>query len=134
MTVPLAVLVLAAQVANAATPLSYGPAVVVLQGTVVVEDRFGPPNFGDDPQHDLRLKIAFLVLDRPIDVLTDPKQDVSKDSFHDVKRVQLLDGMNTRFLTMGGRHVVVQGKLEEESASGAYTHVLIEVTKVERID
>jgi hypothetical protein len=51
-----------------AAALQYDPAVVELTGTVVLEEFFGPPGFGEDPKTDSRELYAILVLDAPVSV------------------------------------------------------------------
>lgn len=121
------------QLGHAATPLSYAPAIVVLKGQVEIEDRYGPPNFGDDPKTDERVKVPVLVLDAPVDVLTDPKQDVSLDSFRNVRRMQLFGDWGA-LLKLSGRRITVRGTLREKSGSANYTDVLIDVQKIEQVE
>ena len=62
------------------------PAVVRLSGKLVMEDHFGPPNFGEDPAEDLQMSICVLLLEYPINIgvgyppheITDSVEGVSK--------------------------------------------------------
>src|SRR5689334_20519142 len=91
-----------------AAALRYEPAVVELAGTVVLEEHFGPPCFGDEPMTDSIELIAVVVLDEPVSVLGDaPNDGFNQTSFATVRRVQLVRRYtDPPFSPYAGKHVV----------------------------
>ncbi|MBB6250414.1 hypothetical protein [Nitrospirillum iridis] len=113
-------------VANAASrSLQYEPAVVELTGTVVVEDHYGPPNFGETPQEDAKLRVPMLRLDASVDVAGDPHSDTNLSSFEDVDKMQIVLTKGRSVDGFIGKHVTVTGTLTEQLEGGDFTQVLI---------
>jgi hypothetical protein len=111
----------------AAQGLRYEPTVVQLSGTLVIEDHYGPPNFGEEPGTDSKERALILKLDAPIDVVGDPTGTTNRSSFGDVRRIQLV-GLQARKLTERvGQHATVQGTLFEKLSAGHLTDVLLDV-------
>ncbi|MEE3627272.1 hypothetical protein UCD39_25365 [Nitrospirillum sp. BR 11752] len=116
----------AASVASAASrSLHYEPAVVELTGTVVVEDHYGPPNFGETPEEDAKLRVPMLRLDAPVDVAGDPHSDTNLSSFEDVDQMQIVLVQGRSVDGFIGKHVTVTGTLAEKLEGGDFTQVLI---------
>jgi len=111
----------------ATTVLRYEPAIVQLTGTVVLEEHFAPPGFGEDPKADSRELVAVLVLDEPVSVQGDPPNaGFNPTSYPDVRRVQLVRACtHPRFSPYAGKHVVVSGTLYEGFTGHHYTDVLV---------
>src|SRR5260370_35171792 len=53
--------------------VSYGPTVVQLKGRLVVERRYGPPGFGENPKTDAKMRVLILVLFKPAGVPGNPE-------------------------------------------------------------
>jgi len=115
-----------------AASLRYEPSVVELGGTVVLEEHFGPPGFGEDPKTDLVELIAVLVLDEPISVEGDPQGDgLNQTSYSDVRRLQLVRAYtDPPFSPYAGKHVAVSGTLYEGFTGHHHTDVLIRVRSI----
>jgi hypothetical protein len=113
----------------AAESYHYEPEIVRLSGTVVCEDHFGPPGWGEDPETDRKLVAQILVLDKPIDVIGNPEDEIDTTTYHNVKRIQLAYAPTTALrgvLACGGkRHVSVRGRLYQSHTAYHFTHVLI---------
>lgn len=99
----------------AAEPLRYEPAVVRLSGFLIVEQHFGPPNYGEDPETDSVEEALILLPDESVAVQGDPNDLDNSESYENIRRIQLVvEGREVwRWL---GRHVTVEGTL-----FGAYT-------------
>jgi len=52
--------------------LSYEPAVVELKGKLIVERKYGPPNFGENPRTDAKVRVPVLLLIKPVRVRGKP--------------------------------------------------------------
>jgi Domain of unknown function (DUF4431) len=113
-----------------AAALHYEPAVVELTGTVVLDEYFGPPGFGEDPKTDSRELYAILVLDAPVSVEGVPGDLIDK-TYPDVRRVQLVRGADDRpFSPYQGMHVVVSGTLYGRHTGHHHTDVLLIVQSI----
>jgi hypothetical protein len=111
--------------------LSYEPASVTLSGKVEIADAYGPPGFGDNPAHDTKKRYPVLLLDSPICVTGDPKDELNSESEDDVKRVQLvfLDGkIRTDLLH---KEASITGTLFHAETGHHHTAVLIQVSSAQ---
>src|SRR5437762_130348 len=68
----------------------YEPVVVELTGRIVWEMHYGPPNYGDDPKHDQKGNYPILMLDAPIDVRGNPKDELDSEGHQNVARIQMV--------------------------------------------
>lgn len=115
----------------AAESLQYEPAVVQLTGILNVEDHFGPPNYGENPDEDRVERAYVLRLDRRIDVVGKPSGDLNTASFTDVERVHLVPGSQPLGAYVG-QHMTVEGTLFEGFTGHHVTDVLMRVSNVLR--
>ena len=69
----------------------YGSSGVELEGKIITRKEYGPPNFGENPETDLKVKIYVLNLKKPVDVNVDPlnADPTNTDNFKDVKEMQM---------------------------------------------
>ena len=126
------VLIAVVHSANAQTQrLSYEPATVELEGKVITEQKYGPPNYGQNPKTDQKVTVAILVLRDPIDVLATPG-DAVNTQVNGVTRIQLVftDG-KTVDKQLIGKDVLVKGKLFHSHTGHHYTDVLIDVSSIQ---
>lgn len=118
--------------------LSYEPAVVELRGRLRLVPRFGPPNYGENPESDLRVKIPVLDLAKPINVRRDPNSNLNWKSFRGVTRVQLAFGsdeeLDKAIHELVGSDVVIRGSLFQSHTGHHYTDVLLHVEEIRRAD
>ncbi len=112
--------------------LRYEPAIVQLSGKVIVQDHYGPPNFGETPQ--TREKVPILELNRSIATEADEKGSINRDAFSNVSRVQLIGLRTLSAVAPAGRHVRLQGTLFEKHTGHHYTDVLMNVQQVSLVD
>ena len=111
----------------------YEPAVVALKGTVILLDGYGPPNYGENPKTDEKVRYYVLKLDKPINVRADSKSDINTDDFLNECLLQLVilsDNLEILRAKLG-KKVVVTGMLYQGHTGHHYTNVLIEVKKIE---
>jgi hypothetical protein len=134
-------IVLAVATITCATPestrriLAYAPTEVRLVGIVRVESRYGPPNFGEDPDHDSKLRIPVLVLDGPIDVRADPADELNRDSADGVAEVQIISGQRVpNLLPCEGVRVAAVGTLETGILPSNFTKVVLYATAITQPD
>ncbi len=48
--------------------LSYEPAVIQLEGQLTMELKYGPPNYGEQPKTDAKVRVPVLMLIRSVNV------------------------------------------------------------------
>lgn len=107
--------------------LPYEPAQVTLTGKLSTGRGYGPPGFGEDPQHDRKESFAQVTLDKAACVSggTDTNEDVAA-----IRTFQLVPGDGARYARkLLGRRVAVTGKLYHR-VSGGHTEVMILYTAV----
>jgi len=110
----------------------YEPAPVVVSGTLVMEHVYGPPNYGENPHQDAQYVIPVLHLDSGLCVLRDSTSELNGDTFSNVRRLQLLAGSSPLNFEAFARHrVMVYGTLSESVTPGIYTHVYVNVSRIE---
>ena len=107
----------------------YEPAVVELEGTLVVKTFFGPPNYGEDPETDEKQETRILSLDKPINMRSKDENDpVLGPTESDVRELQLVfDG---KLRKRAGKKVVVKGTLFHAHTGHHHTDVLLAVESI----
>ena len=108
----------------------YAPTIVQLTGKIALEEHYGPPNFGEDPNSDEKVVVPVLALDKPIDVDGDDQNPLNNDSFKDVWRIQLVFSQKIEFGRFVNQHVKVRGTLFEKQTGHHYTNVLLKVDEL----
>jgi len=120
-------------VAQEKQSLSYGPG-AELEGRLIVQRKYGPPNFGENPKTDTRLKIPIVVLTRAINVRGIPGDPFQSASVDGVRRVQLVfTAPSMDYKALVGKDIRVKGALWHATTGGHYTDVVIFVDSVEAI-
>lgn len=112
--------------------LSYEPESVELEGRLIVETKFGPPNFGENPKTDKRVKVPIVVLTKAINVRGTPGAVHNDVSVEGARRIQLVfidPAMDYKSLV--GKDIVVKGSLFYRETGGHYTDVLMTVQSIE---
>ena len=112
--------------------LSYEPEPVALAGRLIVQTKFGPPNFGENPKTDQRVRVPIVVLTKPINVRGTPGAVHNATSVEGARRIQLLfsdPAMNYKSLV--GKDIVVKGTLFHAETGGHYTDVVMSVQSIE---
>ena len=111
--------------------LSYEPATVELEGRLISEWKYGPPNFGEDPKRDQRVKVPILVLTTRVNVRANPADATNAVAVRNVRRIQLVLS-DVGYRELMGRDVVVKGSLFHSFTGHHYTDVLMDVRSIHR--
>ncbi|HZI59176.1 MAG TPA: DUF4431 domain-containing protein [Pyrinomonadaceae bacterium] len=118
--------------AHAQRFLSYEPEVVELDGQLVVQSKYGPPNFGEQPKTDQKVRVPVLLLSQPVIVASDEEGGKNSQTAYNVRQVQLaFDGSETSHKTLIGKPVVVTGTLFRAHTGHHYTDVVLNVQSIE---
>lgn len=107
--------------------VSYEPTVIELAGMLTVSMEFGPPNYGEDPETDERLKIHVLVLSEPMNVRGDPDAEVNIESVRGVTEVQLIFLRKRNYDGLVNSQVVARGTLSHAVSGHHFTEVVMTV-------
>ncbi len=112
--------------------LSYEPAAVELEGRLIIQTKYGPPNFGENPKTDKRVKVPIVVLTKAINVRGTPGAAHNATSVEGASRIQLVfTDAATNYKSLVGKDIVVKGTLFHAETGGHYTDVLISVQSIE---
>lgn len=110
----------------------YEPETVELDGRLTLQSKFGPPNYGEDPKTDEKVRVPVLLLRTPISVLANAGNDYNSTPVYNARQVQLA------FITTGithtdfiGKDVVVSGTLFHAHTGHHYTDVVLSVRSIE---
>ena len=119
--------------------LSYEPEVVELDGQLVVQSKYGPPNFGEQPKTDQKVRVPVLLLSQRVVVTGDQEdgrtyQPASKaQTASNVSQIQLAFATGeTSHKKLIGKPVVVTGTLFRAHTGHHYTDVVLNVQSIER--
>lgn len=111
------------------SPLAYlfEPAISTLEGTLDREERYGPPNYGETPDQDLRLTVHVLRLVEPITVGTaDSTSEVNDAPVHGVVEVQVVFSKpNPARALRAGAQVGVRGRLAKQLLARDFYPVIL---------
>lgn len=111
------------------------PAFVELSGTVSVEEAYGPPGYGEEPETDSKVQFLLLTLDAPICVNPDPNDPVNSEGKSRISSLHMVYGSGYQF-----RHewleprVIVTGTLFRALTGHHRTPVLINVSETRIAD
>lgn len=113
--------------------LSYEPETVELDGRLVIQARYGPPNYGEQPKTDQKVRIPVLVLKNPVNVLASQENGYNSEAVYRTTQIQLAFIENdTPYKTLIGKNVVVTGSLFHAHTGHHYTDVVLKVRSIER--
>ena len=117
--------------AHAQRWLSYEPETVELDGRLVIQSRYGPPNYGEQPGTDEKVKVPVLLLKNGVNVL--PGQEGYSPAVYRTTQIQLafIDS-GTTYRNLIGKNVVVTGSLFHAHTGHHYTDVVLKVRSIER--
>jgi hypothetical protein len=108
--------------------LSYEPAVVALEGRLTVVWKCGPPNYGENPNTDAKVRVLILVLSRPANVRGNRQDALNTESVEGIKRIQLNPfNLNTPYKQFIGTKVLVNGTLFHAHTGHHYTKVVMDI-------
>lgn len=114
--------------------LSYEPALVQLQGTLKLVSKYGPPNFGENPETDEKVQVPILEVREPVSVRADPSSNLNDESADGVTEVQLVFSLNgtLAYSDLVNQNVTVTGTLYHAHTAHHYTTVLMTVEAIRR--
>lgn len=121
-----------AGLAHAQRFLSYEPEVVELDGQLVVQSKYGPPNYGEQPKTDQKVGVPVLLLRDRVSVLGDQGDGYNSQTVHGVRQIQLAFDGSTSHKALIGKQVVVTGSLFHAHTGHHYTDVVLKVQSIER--
>jgi hypothetical protein len=111
--------------------LSYEPTIVELEGKLTIEWKSGPPNFGENPKTDSKVRVPILILTKAANVHGNPEAFPFNVEVKGIRRIQLavfnLKGPYKQFI---GKKVVVKGTLFHAHTGGHYTDVVMDVGSI----
>lgn len=107
--------------------LHYEPAVVTLRGKLTMIVKYGPPNYGEDPERDSVEHPIILILPLPIRVQGDPNSELNSETVTNIGHVQLViyTGVAAGYSRYFGRNVEVTGSLMKSFSGHHHTDVLL---------
>jgi hypothetical protein len=113
--------------------LSYEPETVELDGRLVIQSKYGPPNYGEQPKTDQKVKIPVLVLKYRVSVLPSQEDGDNSKPVYNTTQIQLafVDSGIT-YHNLIGKNVVVTGSLFHAHTGHHYTDVVLKVRSIER--
>lgn len=109
----------------------YAPRSVTLSGELTQVQKYGPPNYGENPKTDARVRVLVLKLPRTLNVCGDPTSDINTESEKNVREVQLvMSDSSAKHLV--GRAVIATGTLFHSHTGHHYTKVLMNVSEIRK--
>ena len=107
------------------------PTPVHLSGVIGIEQRLGPPGYGETPSRDEQITIFVLYLARPVDVCADTTAADRRPAVHGVRVMQLTGKADPdRLERWAGLPVSVFGTLDRETWGHGFTEVLVRVDSI----
>lgn len=113
--------------------LPYEPSAVELSGTLHIITKFGPPNYGENPDSDEKLQVPIITLSDSVDVCGDLSSSINRDAFHGLREIQVLFPEGMAYAGFRDRSVVVTGTLSEAVMSHHFTPVVMVVREIRSI-
>ena len=108
------------------------PAVVELVGSVIQEEHYGPPGFGQNPESDAIDVVPILVLSVPVTVKGGTSYPMD---LKDVEKIQLIMGVGEDPYCHDyvGKEVKVSGTLFTGHNNNHYTRIVMSVQTIETV-
>lgn len=113
--------------------LDYEPALVTLQGSIALKPAYGPPGFGEDPEHDAREDYLAFILETPVCTAASPKPDTDDVAEADIRAMQLVFPGSEAFRNAKrwiGKKISVTGGLYHGFTGHHHTTVLLTVKDI----
>jgi hypothetical protein len=111
--------------------LSYFPSVVRLQGKLTKVLKYGPPSYGEVPEKDSRLEVAFLILREPVRIKGNAASSINHEQITNVSFVQVMFppelGNFSKYLE---QDVIVAGTLTRGHRGEHFTDMVMTVKAV----
>lgn len=124
-----------ATIIGGATQLCFSPCTVEVEGILISEEKFGPPNFGETPDQDARLQVFIIQLDRPVDIVPATPGSQEGDAMSGVRRVQLeVSPLPPQTKSLVSRRVVARGQLRQAILPTHFEPVVLTVESIRSAD
>lgn len=117
--------------AQATRWMPYEPETVELDGRLVIQSKFGPPNYGEQPKTDEKVRVPVLVLKNPVSMLPSQEEGYNSPPVYRITQIQLAFS-GTAYKNLIGQNVVVTGSLFHAHTGHHYTDVVLNVRSIER--
>ena len=108
----------------------YELAITTLVGTIVTEQKYGPPGFGENPAEDAKCTIYEIELNEKINVFPNKDADLTDaDGVFNISKLQLSNyGNNIEKYV--GKNCTIKGNLFHAITGHHYTDVLVQVKEI----
>ena len=113
--------------AQARLKVKYGH--VALQGIIVEQVKYGPPNFENDGICK-KVTIRCIKLDKPIDVDGNKEDRFNFDDVKGIRLIQVIEPVGESVKFAIKKRVKIKGKLQEALVGGNYTRAVLTIEKV----
>lgn len=111
--------------------LHYEPERVELDGQLVIQSKYGPPNYGEDPGTDQKVKVPVLMLPYRVSMFA-PADGDNTNPVYSIRQIQLAFTDNTTsYKNLIGKNVVVTGTLFKAHTGHHYTQVVLTVGSIQ---
>ena len=121
----------ASEVGGHDQPLCSYPCLVRVQGTLVKQDRWGPPNFGQTPKEDARVAIYLIRLAQPVSIKLSRAPPGHVRVLYGIREIQLEKRSGENLDLLIGKRVSVSGKIIEGLAPMQFTQVVLILKTIE---
>jgi hypothetical protein len=112
--------------------LHYEPEVIELRGELREIFKYGPPNYGENPDSDRQMWIPMLELRYAVTICGDSSSEINKDSISGIREIQLLfPEPQLPYRTLNRHSVKVTGTLEQATFGPMFTAVVLTVRTLE---
>ena len=111
------------------------PNIVELQGKMLKVMKYGPPNYGENPESDAKYEIPIILLGKPIRIKGDPASVVHKADLTNVSFVQLiyLGTSAKEYWRYTDQNIVVTGTMFRAQTGHHYTPVVMTVKTIRAV-
>lgn len=112
----------------------YEPAKIELIGTLKHDVKYGPPNYGENPETDEKIDVYSIVLSEAISVEGSAKSELNSETVENITEIQLLLSKDGRAsaATFVDNKVVVKGSLSHGVSGHHFTDVVLDVDSIGR--
>ncbi|MFA5859956.1 MAG: DUF4431 domain-containing protein [Elusimicrobiota bacterium] len=111
----------------------YEPEIVELRGALEEADEYGPPNYGENPETDTKVKYHVIKLEKPINVMPNSKNKFDSETVVNIERIQIATSEYQRVKQLINKKILIKGTLFHSITSHHYTDVLIWVKDIKEI-
>lgn len=114
----------------------FEPSISVISGVLIIENYFGSPGYGDNPETDEREYSYILMLEKPIDVIsnTEKREEGDSDSTtSNISEIQLASTKDIKLSNYKNKAIRLTGTFFGANTGHHHTKVLLDVQKIEEL-